>query len=112
MRGTHNPKKEQLIMVTYVRIRTIKPGQFENAVNSLRKYKEFLSAEYDMDVNFGTEVGRLGTVVGLTQFENAQQWEDALNSLRGNSKYVGLIDESASFFEVEIEEHLILDLPL
>ena len=49
-------------MVTYVRVRTIKPGQFENAVNFLREYKGFLKSEYDMDVNFGTEVGRLGTM--------------------------------------------------
>ena len=99
-------------MVTYVRVRTIQPGQFENAVNFLREYKGFLKSEYDMDVNFGTEVGRLGTVVGLTQFENAQQWEDTLNTMRTNPRYIELMDMGASIFDGEIQEHLVLDLPL
>lgn len=99
-------------MVTYVRVRVVKPGQFQNAIGFLRKYKDFLATEYRVDVNFGTEVGRLGTVVGITQFDSAQAWEDALNTLRSNPKYIELIDESASIFEAEIEEHLVTELPL
>lgn len=99
-------------MVTYVRVRVIKPGQFQNAINFLRSYKDFIATEFKIDVNFGTEVGRLGTVVAITQFDNAQAWEDALDTLRSNPKYVQFIDQSAAIFEADIEEHLVTDLPL
>jgi hypothetical protein len=99
-------------MITYVRVRTVKSGNFQGAIGFLRKYKEFIKSELNMDVSLGAEVGRLGTIVSTTRFENAQAWENALNKLRANAKYAELIDESATYFEDEVIEHLVTDVPI
>lgn len=99
-------------MITYVRVRTIKPGQFQAAINFLKDYKGFIQSETGKDIRFGTEVGRLGTVVSSSSFENAQELEEMLGKLRTNSNYVAMIDQSAQYFEDEVSEHLIMELPL
>jgi hypothetical protein len=48
----------------------------------------------------------------MSNFENAQAWEDALSALRANDSYVELMDESFNYFEDEITEHLVVGLPI
>ena len=98
-------------MVTYVRVRTVKAGKYQGALEFIKKYKEFIKSELGVDTNFGAEVGRVGTVVSMTHFDNAQGWEDSLNKLRSNTGYMELIDESFNYFEDEIIEHLVVGLP-
>ena len=99
-------------MVTYVRVRHVKAGEYQGALEFIKKYKEFIKSELGVDTNFGAEVGRVGTVVSMSHFDNAQAWEDSLNKLRSNTQYMELIDESFNYFEDEIIEHLIVDLPV
>ncbi len=47
----------------------------------------------------------------MSHFDTAQAWEDSLNKLRSNTQYVELVDESFNYFEDEITEHLVVDLP-
>ena len=99
-------------MPTYVRVRTVKPGQFQGAINFLKEYRGFLESELQTDVRVGTEVGRMGTIVTAIDFDNAQAMEDALKKLRGNQNYVRMIDDSARFFADQVDEHLIMEIPL
>jgi hypothetical protein len=98
-------------MITYVRVRHIKAGKYQGAVEFLSKYKQFVQSELDVEVNVGTEVGRVGTVVTMVNFDNAQGWEDSLNKLRSSAQYAALLDESFNYFEDEIIEHLVTGLP-
>ncbi len=99
-------------MVTYVRVRHVKAGKYQGALEFIKKYKEFIKSEFGVDANFGAEVGRIGTIVSLSQFDNAQAWEDTLNKSRSNAKYAELLDESFNYFEDEIIEHLVVGLPV
>jgi hypothetical protein len=99
-------------MITYVRVRTVKGGKYQAAIEFSRRYKDFVQSTLGAEISFGAEVGRLGTVVSIAQFENAQAWEDALNALRSNPEYVQLLDESFKYFEDEVVEHLITELPI
>lgn len=99
-------------MVMYVRIRTVKAGKFQGAIEFLRRYKDFTQTALGTEVKFGAEVGQLGRIVSIANFENAQAWEDALNNLRSNPEYVQLLDESAAYFEDEVAEHLVTEVPL
>ena len=99
-------------MVTYVRVRNVKAGKYQDAIKFLKKYKEFIQSELGTEVSFGAEIGRVGTVVSMSNFENAQAWEDALSALRANDSYVELMDESFNYFEDEITEHLVVGLPV
>jgi len=98
-------------MITYVRVRTVKAGKFQQAIEFLKEYKAFINSQLDTEIRLGAELGRVGTVVSMSTFENAQAWENALNKLRSNSKYIAMLDKSAEYFEDEINEHLIADLP-
>ena len=99
-------------MITYVRVRNIKGGQYQGAIEFCRRYKDFVQAALGTEVNFGAELGRLGTLVSISQFENAQAWENALNTLRKNPEYVELLDESFKYFEDEVIEHLVTEVPI
>ncbi len=99
-------------MVTYVRVRIVKAGKYREGLEFLKKYKAFIQSEFGVDVNMGAEIGRVGTIVSMTHFDNAQAWEDSLNKLRSNEQYLDLIDESFNYFEDEIAEHLVTDLPI
>ena len=99
-------------MITYVRVRTVKPGKFQEAIEFLKDYKSFVNSQLDTEIRLGAEVGRLGTIVSMSTFENAQAWEDALNKMRSNSTYTAMLDKSAEFFEDEVTEHLITDVPI
>lgn len=99
-------------MITYVRVRNVKAGKYQDAIKFLKKYKKFIKSELGVDANFGAEVGLVGTVVSMTSFESAQAWEDVLNKMRANDTYISLMDESFNYFEDEIIEHLVTDLPI
>ncbi len=99
-------------MLTYVRVRNVKAGKYQGALEFIKKYKEFIQSELGVDINFGAEVGRVGTIVSMSYFDNAQAWQDSLDKLRSNSQYMELTDESFNYFEDEITEHLIVGLPV
>ena len=107
-----NPKKGENTMLTYVRVRTVKAGKYQGALDFIKKYKAFIQSELGVDTNFGAEVGRVGTIVSMSQFDNAQAWEDSMDKLRSNSEYIALTDESFNFFEDDIMEHLVVGLPV
>lgn len=99
-------------MVTFIRVRNIQPGQYANAVAWLKKYKDFAVKQGATGLRFGAEVGRVGRIVSMVDFEDAKTMEDALNQMRGDPKYAELLDESAAIFDGVIDEHLILELPV
>lgn len=99
-------------MITHVRTRTIKAGKFRKAMEFLKSYKAFVESETGKEMRLGVEVGRLGTIVTTVVFENAQEWEDTLSKLHASSDYAGIIDQSADYFEDEVTEHLISDIPI
>lgn len=99
-------------MITYVRARRVKAGKFQDAISFLKEYSAFIESELDQKLNLGVEMGRLGTVISSMQFDNAQDWENAMNKLRSNPNYVAILDQSSACFEDEVREHLIQDLSL
>ena len=99
-------------MITYVRVRAIRGGQYKGAIEFSRRYKDFVQSALGVEINFGAELGRVGTLVTLSQFENAAAWENALNTLRSNPEYIELLDESFKYFEDEIVEHLVTEVPV
>lgn len=98
-------------MLTHVRTRTIKAGKFQSAIRFLKEYKAFVESELDQKMQLGVELGKLGTIVSAVRFDNAQAWEDGLNKLRSSDNYAAILDQSAEFFEDEVVEHLISDIP-
>jgi hypothetical protein len=99
-------------MISYVRVRTIKAGKFGKAKEFLKDYIGFVKNEIGVDVRLGVEVGKLGTITFMSTFDNAQAWEEAMSKMRSSANYTAMIDQSAEFFEAEVVEHLIAELPM
>ena len=88
------------MIVTSIRGR-VQAGQLNNAAPFLGKYVDLVKEITGVEANIAGRLGAIGEVMVFAQFENANDYQEAVGKLWASEAYRQVMDEGAEIFDGE-----------